>query len=203
MSTIQAATVRFGAALDVRRWGEMPEDNPGELVEGRLVEEEMPNQVHEVVVIFIASVLRAWLVPRRGFVGGSNAKFAIADDRGRKPDAYAFFPGTPMPPPAASVSEVPPDLMVEVVSTSPADARRDRIEKLGEYARFGVRYYWIVDPTLRSVEILELGASGRYEHACVATQGVIERVPGCEGLALDIDALWREVDRLIDAAGRA
>jgi hypothetical protein len=33
--------------------------------------------------------------------------------------------------------------------------------------------------------------------ACSATSGKVERVPGCEGLVVDLDALWREVDRLL------
>jgi hypothetical protein len=33
--------------------------------------------------------------------------------------------------------------------------------------------------------------------ACGAIGGKIDPVPGCDGLAIDVDALWAEVDRLI------
>jgi len=48
---------------------------------------------------------------------------------------------------------VAPDLVVEVVSPGSDNARRDRILKLGLYARQGVEEYWLVDTALRIVEV--------------------------------------------------
>lgn len=67
--------------------------------------------------------------------------------------------------------------MVEVVSASPADERRDRVEKMDEYAAFGVSYYWIVDPALGSVEIFEL-QNGRFARSVAVTAGTLRDVPG-------------------------
>ena len=44
-----------------------------------------------------------------------------------------------------------PDLVVEVLS--PSTAKRDRTYKKDLYERRGVREYWIVDPTSRSIEV--------------------------------------------------
>lgn len=47
-----------------------------------------------------------------------------------------------------------PDLVVEIIS--PSSIRRDRQDKLEQYARFGVKEYWIIDPANHSLEILTL-----------------------------------------------
>lgn len=182
--------------MSLAEWADLSEDEPGELVDGRLEEEEVASAAHEVVT---GSMLRAvgnWLVPQGGLVLGSSAKYAVKPPgRGRMADVSAFFPGSRMPP-RAGIITTPPDIAIEVVSPSPRDGRRDRVEKLKEYAAFGIRWYWVIDPALRSLEILELGADRRYVHALDMTDGVIEDVPGCNGLRLDLDALWAEVDRL-------
>jgi Uma2 family endonuclease len=60
-----------------------------------------------------------------------------------------FFPGRPTLPRRGPVT-IPPDIAVEVVSPSSADQRHDRITKLAEYAGFGVRFYWMLDPSART-----------------------------------------------------
>lgn len=177
----------------------MPEDVPGELVDGALSEEESPSYVHEFVIAWLLHALLGWVLPRRGFAGGSEAKFAVAAGRGRKPDLSVYFPGR-RPPAMARLISTPPDIVVEVVTATPADARRDRVDKLRDYARFGVHYYWLVDPELRTFEVLELGADGRYVHAIAEGAGVISP-PGCEGLAINLSMLWAEVDRLLSGEG--
>lgn len=80
-------------------------------------------------------------------------------------------------------------------STSPDDRRRDRVEKLREYARFGVRFHWLLDPEARTLELLELGVAGSYTHPTDTAEGSME-VPGCSGLMLDLDEPRAEVERL-------
>lgn len=183
------------ASLSLAEWARLPEDEPGELIDGRLVEEEVPDLQHEILVAYLVRVLGNWLVPRRGFVFGSEAKLAVSASRGRKPDVSVYLPGRPRLPARGAVP-IPPDIAVEILSPTPRDGRRDRVEKMADYASFGVHFYWLIEPELRTFEIYELGADGRYIHALGATAGTVEDVAGCEGLTLDIDAMWAEIDRL-------
>ena len=108
-----------------------------------------------------------------------------------------FLPGRPAPPRRGPITQSP-DVLIEVVTPSPRDERRDRVEKMAEYAQFGVKYYWIVDPALGSFEIFELTIEGLYQKVVGSTSGVIDPVPGCAGLKIDVDALWAELARLTD-----
>ncbi len=188
------ATTKIADELSLDAWANLPEDEPGELVDGVLAEEEMPSYVHEILVALLIHAFSGWTLPRGGLVAGSDAKFAVSPHRGRKPDVTVYLPGSPLPPPRGAIG-VPPDIAVEIASATPQDGRRDRVEKVADYAAFGIRFYWLLDPQLRSLEILELGPGG-YVHVLGVTDGVVEGIPGCEGLTIDLDALWATVDRL-------
>jgi Uma2 family endonuclease len=181
--------------MTVHEWAAMPEDEPGELCDGLLEDEEVADLTHETAVLWLGTLLRPWIVALGGFAFGSEAKFALSNLRGRKPDLSVFFAGRPSLPRRGAVT-IPPDIAIEVVSPSSSDQRRDRIAKLADYAAFGVRFYWMLDPSARTFEILELGSDGRYVHVLGAAEGTLLQVPGCAGLTLDLDELWREIDRL-------
>lgn len=181
-------------------WERLAEDESGELVCGVLVEEEVPSYVHEAALVWLTGVLLPWCRAHQARLVGSSLKYALADDTGRLPDLSVFLRGVARPP-ARGAMRTAPSIAVEVVSATPADARRDRIIKLSEYAAFGVAWYWLVDPELRSVEILELDETGKYVHVVSVTEGVVSSVPGCAGLSLDVDDLWRELDQAIAESG--
>jgi Uma2 family endonuclease len=184
-----AATPR---KLTLEEWAALPEDERGELVDGELVEEEMPSFVHEVVVGWLIIMLGPWIRQRGGLVAASGVKLGVSKGRGRMADVVVYFRRGKVQ--AHGLVTVPPDLAIEIVSPEPRDQRRDRIEKHEEYASFGVRYYWLVDPHLRAIQIFELGSDGRYVVAQNLTRGTAA-VAGCEGLTLDVDDLWTDVAR--------
>jgi Uma2 family endonuclease len=183
--------------LTLDEWEALDEDDMRELVDGHLEEGEVPDLVHERTASWLLVRLSAHFEPRGGFVVGSGLKFGLNPRRGRIPD-LAVFAGEP--PNARGLVRRPADIMIEIVSRSPADQRRDRIAKVEDYAAFGAPQYWIVDPAIRALEVLTL-EGGRYVRAAQAAGGTLP-IPDHPGLQLDLDALWRELDRLLDASRR-
>jgi Uma2 family endonuclease len=180
-------------ALSVDAWIALDEDVEGELVDGRLVEEEVASWAHELVVSWLIRILGAWIVPRGGFVLGSETKLVISARRGRKPDVLLYF-GTSARKSGSASASIPADIVIEVITATPRDQRRDRIDKKADYATLGVGQYWLVDPEARTLEVLALDANGRFLEVLAEAEGAHD-VPGCDGLRLDLDALWAEVDR--------
>ena len=90
-----------------------------------------------------------------------------------------YLPGTPLPGARDRVAHTPPDIVIEVITATPRDTRRDRIEKLDEYAAFGVRWYWIVDPELHTLEVYENGG-GRYSRALGVSEGAALGLGGAD-----------------------
>jgi Uma2 family endonuclease len=179
--------------LSVEDWVALEEDVEGELVDGHLVEEEVASWAHELVVSWLIRILGAWIIPRGGFVLGSETKLVVSARRGRKPDVLLCFAGSARKGRSAPAS-IPADVVIEVITATPRDQRRDRIDKKADYAALGVGQYWLVDPEARTLEVLALDANGRFVEVLAAAEGAHD-VPGCEGLQLDLDALWAEVDR--------
>jgi len=186
--------------MTLQEWAALDEDVEGELVDGMLEGEELSTFLHELVVD-VDSRRPSYLgTPLPRLRRGSATKLAVGPRRGRKPDLALFLPHA-LPALSDELIRVPPHLVVEVASPRPRDVHRDRVDKLTDYARAGIRLYAIVDPQPRSLEVYELGRDGRYAVACATGRGRV-RVPGCPGLVLNLDALWKEVDEAERAHAR-
>lgn len=179
-------------------WSQLEEDETGELVNGFLEEEEVPDPIHELAVSWFIFLFRSWL-GKAGFVFRSDLKVQTSEKSGRKPDVTVVLPGGARPPKRGALRS-PPDLVLEVVTPTPRDERRDRIEKMTEYENLGVKWYWLLDPALGTLEIFELGGGGMYVRVVAASAGQVVNVPGCAGLVVDLDDLWAELARLDDEA---
>ena len=193
---MRAIIRRMGAArkMTVEQWGELDDKDFRELVDGVLEEDEMPSLLHDVVITWLVVLLAPYFKRRRGFVAAQGPRLVIRTDRGRVPDVVCW--GAHARPEIEGVIRTPPDVVVEIISPRPRDARRDRIDKFADYAEMGAKQYWLVDPKIRTFEIFALGPKRRYTSVAAASRGKIRRIPSLPGLTIDVDALWAEVDRL-------
>lgn len=94
-----------------------------------------------------------------------------------------------------------PDLVVEVLSHSTAN--RDRGYKKEAYAKYGVREYWIVNPTDRSVEVYLLSEGGLvFDHVySLYPDSVLENMTQEERAALETHfkcSLYDDLDIALD-----
>ena len=81
-----------------------------------------------------------------------------------------------------------PDLVVEIVS--PSTSAADKVTKAQIYARYGVPYYWIVDPEKKEVEEFRL-ERGIYMLVRSREGGEVFEPEIFPGLQVDLRLLWK------------
>jgi hypothetical protein len=90
MAQAASSDALLGPRMTLEEWADLPDSVPGEFVDGRLVEEEMPELVHEVIVTWLVHVFLTWR--SNAIVGGSDAKFACRRIVGANPmPRYSFL----------------------------------------------------------------------------------------------------------------
>jgi Uma2 family endonuclease len=82
-----------------------------------------------------------------------------------------------------------PELVVEVLSPGPENARRDREVKLSLYSRRGVDEYWLLDPETRTVSVYRR-QTGMLTLAVVLDEGATLTSPMLPGFAAPVARLF-------------
>jgi len=157
-----------------------------ELYRGELIEMPSPTVAHQDLVFTICSLLKEWVNPRGlGRVPLAPLDVIFDDENTAQPDVIYVSKEN-----AGIVRDRiwgAPDLVVEILS--PSSIRRDRYEKLGLYADFGVKEFWVVDIANRSLEILAL-RNGRYAvHSTAVIRGSASSLV-LSGLEVDVERLF-------------
>lgn len=165
----------------------LPEDDRRELIDGRLVEVEVPTKWHEKIVALLAFHLTGWARSRGLHVLVSGYKVRIAEHRGVMPDVQVLTDETYRAADERALTEGRPEIAVEVIS--PSSRRYDRVRKLEWYASIGVPEYWIIDADARTVEQLVL-TGDRYLIARTAEEDATFAPAGRDGLEVPLAELW-------------
>ncbi len=80
------------------------------------------------------------------------------------------------------------DLVVEIMS--PANRRKDRLQKMEIYRQAGIPHYWLADPEENTLEAFML-KDGSYTLVCAGGPGDAFTHPAFPGLDLDLDRIFR------------
>ncbi len=165
----------------------LADDDRRELVDGVLVEVEVPNKWHEWIVGQILFHLTPWATKRDLVVLPSGYKVRITNRRGAIPDVQVLTAEAYRDADPAGLARGRPEIAVEVIS--PTSRGHDRVRKLGWYASIGVPEYWIVDPEARSLERCVLD-EGVYSVRETAEGDVTFKPKGLRGLSIPLGAIW-------------
>jgi len=167
---------------------ELPEGEPVELIQGRLIVSPSPNSFHQTLLMCLSKIF--WDI-----AGQSGGRAFVA------PMDVVFSEDSIVQPDLVYISkerrnivkqrvEGSPDLLIEILSES--NVRRDRIDKLNLYAEYGVAEYWIVDPDERQFDFL-INRDGRFEIQPQRDDRYAS--PRLPELAIQLADFWAEVDR--------
>lgn len=166
---------------------QLPEGAPVELLQGRFVVSPSPNVLHQTIIGILFEVLRMAARNSGSKIMLSPMDVMLADDTILQPDL--LYVSKSRRHIIKERVEGPPDLVVEIISGT---SRRDRVEKLDLYARYGVAEYWIVDPDSQVIEFL-VNENGRYVVQSPSNDRY--QSPLLPEVVIEIAEFWREVDR--------
>lgn len=165
----------------------LPDDDRRELVDGELVEIEVPNNWHEALVAILMFHLHGWARTRRRRVLASGYKVRIRSDRGAMPDVQVSKESAYRGANPQGLDDGHPQLAIEILS--PSSRYHNRVRKAEWYASIGVPEYWIVDVDARSLErfVLRCGAHALKEQV-VGDEDF--RPTSMKGLVIPLAPIW-------------
>ena len=84
----------------------------------------------------------------------------------------------------------PPELAIEILSTPRGNV--ERTEKIDDYARAGIREYWVVNPFFHEIEVYVLDGDSYRQMQPNASRSISSQA--FTGLTLDLTPIWAPLD---------
>ncbi len=170
----------------------IPENMIGEIIDGELIVTPRPSAEHSNAAFALSAEIGPPYRLGRGGPGGwivlyePEIKFGdnilVPDFAGWRTER---FPGWP----AENWFSAVPDWICEILS--PSTARNDRIRKMAIYARYEVKYLWLIDPRDKTLEIFRLKSSEWLRLAGFAENDRVRAEPFHE-VELELGNFWVE-----------
>jgi Uma2 family endonuclease len=166
-----------------------------ELDNGYLEILTMPSAQHQRLLKYLLLLLERYL---RGKRVGGEVLFA--------PLPVRLWPGTVREPDLVYLNEARSrrtdrypdgaDLVMEIVSDTPEDRKRDLVTKRRQYAKAGISEYWIIDPKHSTIAVFELdGRTKKYRKPVISKSGHVAVSKLFPGFSVDVAKLFTRASR--------
>lgn len=147
-----------------------------------------PTIEHQLIVRFLLHALRAFVDPQKlGMVLFAPLPVWLMPKEYREPDLIFNF--TENHAKRSKDYYEGADLVMEVVSSDRRSHARDYEDKRRDYAKAGIREYWIVDPAEQRITVLALVENSYAEHGVFAA-GSRATSKLLAGFDVDVDATF-------------
>ena len=170
----------------------LPDNLVAEIADGELHASPRPAFAHAEA----GSVLGGWIVPpfHLGNAGPGGWYIVYEPELHFGTDVlvpdWGGWRRTRMPHrPETPYTTLAPDWLCEILS--PSTSSFDRAKKLAIYAREGVPWAWLIDPLVRTLEVLKL-EGGRWTILATHAGEEVVRAEPFEAIELELAALWGE-----------
>jgi Uma2 family endonuclease len=192
------ALIRYTRA-DLRRIEALPEyaDAVFELLNGRLHRLEARHEGHMPPASYLhswvaAAVLRLLILfaegGQLGRVYGDGTGYDLPNGDTLIPDVSFVSSARQQPVSERGLQTISPDLVVEVVSPSNADA--DMAERVDSYLSAGVRLVWVIYPKRRAVSAYHVQADGTIHYAALSADDRLDRQDVLAGFSAPVAELF-------------
>lgn len=156
MAALRASANDLERTYTNAEFEQMPEYNEGyELVNGKLVEPEVPNTAHGWIARKLNRAITLFDPAEQLGTTWFDTSVVLADNQSRIPNLMFFVAGN-QPQFSTSSITLPPDLVVEIVSPANLRPQKNKQEfeaKIAAYRQLGVRLIWVIYPETKTIEI--------------------------------------------------
>ena len=169
---------------------QVPDHKVAEILDGELIVTPRPALRHASASSGLGGLLWGPFQGGRNGPGGwwilDEPELHLADDI-LVPDLAGWRRARVPSIPDAAYMTLAPDWVCEVIS--PATERMDRSRKMRIYARESVQHLWLLDPLVRTLEVLRL-ENARWVLLDTHGDADVVRVEPFEAVEIELTALW-------------